>query len=126
MVRVQVMAAAAVVLRRPWAPRVIEEAAGQAARLLAYIESMLAILHAGGFTLELAHHVMHVMGCRLFGFTQDLLEDSAPGRQPRPRVAAGAIAPHLPERRGAGDVGRATRACSATATTTSSSRSAST
>ena len=58
--------------------------AGSAA--IAYIESVLAILRDGGFSLDLAHHALHVLDSRIFGFNQDLFDDS--GRaEPSPDVA---------------------------------------
>lgn len=83
--RKQVMAARRVMLRHPWARRAIEERGTTGPAILAYIESILAILHDGGFSLELAHHTLHVLGSRIFGFSQDLLEDSA---EPSPDQAA--------------------------------------
>ena len=66
-------------LRHPWARRVLEERGTTGPAVLAYIESILAILRDGGFSLDLAHHTLHVLGSRIFGFTQDLFEDSSDG-----------------------------------------------
>jgi hypothetical protein len=41
------------------------------------MERALGILRDGGFSLDLAHHAMHVLGSRIFGFSQDLYDDSA-------------------------------------------------
>jgi AcrR family transcriptional regulator len=75
--RQQVMAARQVMLRHPWAPRVIEERTTVSPTMLAYIESVLAKLARGGFSVDMAHHAIHVMGSRILGFNQDLFEDSA-------------------------------------------------
>ena len=48
----------------------------------------MAILDRGGFSLELAHHVLHVMGSRVLGFTQDPFDDSPDGQPADPAVAA--------------------------------------
>ena len=32
--------------------------------------------HAGGLSIALAHHALHVLGSRVVGFTQDLFEDA--------------------------------------------------
>lgn len=74
--RQQIMAARAVMLRHPWAPRVLEERATAGPAVLGYIDSVLAILRGGGFSIELAHHALHVLGSRILGFNQDLFEDS--------------------------------------------------
>jgi AcrR family transcriptional regulator len=85
--RDQAMAARRVMLRHPWAKRVLEERPKGGPVFLAYIESVLATLQAGGFSIELAHHVLHVMGSRIFGFNQDLLEDKTQS-VPSPEEAA--------------------------------------
>jgi AcrR family transcriptional regulator len=75
--RDQAMAARRVMLRHPWARRVLEDRPKGGPVFLAYVESVLATLRGGGFSIELAHHVLHVMGSRIFGFNQDLFEDKA-------------------------------------------------
>jgi AcrR family transcriptional regulator len=100
-IRAQVMAARRVMLRHPWARRVLEERGTTGPAVLAYIESILAILRDGGFSLDLAHHTMHVLGSRFFGFTQDVFEDSSDGPSSEAdAIAMGAMAatfPHITE-----------------------------
>lgn len=84
--REQSMVARRVMLRHPWARRVLEDRPKGGPVFLAYIESVLATMRDGGFSIELAHHVLHVMGSRIFGFNQDLFEDKAP--PPSPEQAA--------------------------------------
>jgi AcrR family transcriptional regulator len=74
--RGRVMAARAVMLRHPWAPRVIESRATPGPATMRYMESVLAILRDGGFSIDLAHHAMHVLGSRVLGFNQELFDDS--------------------------------------------------
>ena len=76
--RGQILDARAVMLRHPWARRVLEDRGVGGPATLAYIESVLAILRAGGFSVDLAHHALHVLGSRILGFNQDLFEDSTP------------------------------------------------
>ena len=84
--RAQVMAARQVMLRHPWARRVLEERGTGGLASIGYIESVLAILREGRFSLDLAHHALHVLDSRIFGFNQDLFDDS--GRaEPAPDVA---------------------------------------
>ena len=73
------MAARAVMLRHPWARRVFEERGTGGMASIGYIESVLAILRDGGFSVDLAHHALHVLDSRIFGFNQDLFDDSRPG-----------------------------------------------
>jgi AcrR family transcriptional regulator len=83
--RGQIIAARHVMLRHPWAPRLLEERGTGGPPSLAHIESVLSTLFAAGFSIELAHHALHVLGSRIFGFTQDLFDDSPrSGREPRP------------------------------------------
>jgi AcrR family transcriptional regulator len=96
-IRRQVMAARSVMLRHPWARRVLEERGTTGPAVLAYIESILAILRDGGFSLDLAHHTMHVLGSRFFGFTQDVFEDSSDGPSTdADAIAMGAMAATFP------------------------------
>jgi AcrR family transcriptional regulator len=74
--REQLMAARQVMLRHPWARRVLEERGTAGPVMLGYVESVLAILLDGGFSMSLAHHSLHVLGSRIFGFTQDFFDDS--------------------------------------------------
>ena len=84
--RAQVMAARRVMLRHPWARRVFEVRGTGGVAVIGYIESVLAMIRDGGFSLDLAHHALHVLDSRIFGFNQDLFDDS--GRtNPSPDVA---------------------------------------
>ena len=89
--RERVMTARRVMLRHAWAPPVMEERKTVGPAFLAYLEAVMASLRAGGFSIELAHHAIHVLGSRILGFDQDLFEDkgSAP---PEPEAAARAAA----------------------------------
>ena len=91
--RAQAMAARAVMLRHPWARQVLEERGTGGPATLAHIEFALATLHDGGFSIELAHHTLHALGSRIFGFTQDLFEETAPADPPPdPAAVARAMA----------------------------------
>jgi AcrR family transcriptional regulator len=85
--RQRILAARQVMLRHPWAPGVIEERGTMGPAILGYMESVLGILMDGGFSLDLAHHSMHVLGSRVLGFNQDLF-DTADAANPTPEEAA--------------------------------------
>ena len=70
--------------RHPWASRLIESRAVPTPVVLAYLDSMIGMFRAGGFSVDLTHHVMHALGSRMFGFTQELFDDV---RQRGPRRA---------------------------------------
>ena len=86
-VRLRVLSARRMLLRHPWASGIIEARmkarAAPTPAVLAYLDSMIGIFRAGGFSVGLVHHAMHVMGSRLLGFSQELFDD-APGREPDP------------------------------------------
>jgi len=55
---------------------VIESRTNPSPVVLAYIDSMIGMFRAGGFSADLAHHALHTMGSRLYGFTQEVFDDS--------------------------------------------------
>jgi AcrR family transcriptional regulator len=85
--RRKVVAARQVMLRHPWAPRVLEERPALGPAVLGYVDSVLGILLDGGFSLDLAHHALHVMSSRILGFNQDLFDDGGEADQ-TPEAAA--------------------------------------
>jgi len=93
--RAQAMAARAVMLRHPWARRALEDTGTTGPASLSYIESLLATLRDAGFSLDLAHHALHALGSRVFGFSQDLFEE---GDEPGPDdpIMAGALVARFP------------------------------
>lgn len=78
------MAARQVMLRHPWAPAVIVERKQVGPATLRHVDRVLGILHRGGFSVDMAHHALHVMGSRMLGFTQDPFEDSTDSRSEPP------------------------------------------
>ena len=86
--REQILAARAVLKRHRWAPSVIETRRTPGQATMAYFERILAILRDGGFTVDLAHHALHVLGSRVLGFTQELFEDSGRTGKLTPEEAA--------------------------------------
>jgi AcrR family transcriptional regulator len=71
-----VLDARSVLLRHPWAPAIIETRAAPGPATLRQYDTVMGILRDGGFSLELTHHAIHLMGSRLLGFTQDPFDDS--------------------------------------------------
>lgn len=70
--RARILAARAVMLRHPWAPRVLETRTAMSPALMGYYDGVLGIFRAGGFDWDLAHQAMHALGSRALGFTQEL------------------------------------------------------
>jgi len=76
-IRRRVLSARSALLRHPWASRIIESRTNPTPAVLEYMDSMIGIFRAGGFSIDLTHHAMHAMGSRLLGFTQELFDDTA-------------------------------------------------
>ncbi|GGM02185.1 TetR/AcrR family transcriptional regulator [Micromonospora yangpuensis] len=105
-VRGRVLSARQVLLRHPWASLAIESRNMATPAVLAYLDSVVGTLRAGGFSADLTHHVMHAMGSRVLGFSQELFDagrragrsgavDPEPSMALPPEVAA--RFPHLAE-----------------------------
>jgi AcrR family transcriptional regulator len=76
-VRERILSARRALLRHPWASRVMESRTRPTPTVMAYMDSMIAMFTAGGFTIDLTHHVMHAMGSRMMGFSQELFNDQS-------------------------------------------------
>ncbi|HWD42289.1 MAG TPA: TetR/AcrR family transcriptional regulator C-terminal domain-containing protein [Actinomycetota bacterium] len=85
-VRQRILSARRALLRHPWASRVLESRTTPTPLVLGYMDSMLGMFRAGGFSVDLTHHVMHTVGSRIFGFTQELFDD-LPGVDPAMQAA---------------------------------------
>jgi AcrR family transcriptional regulator len=75
-VRQRILSARRALLRHPWASGVIESRTNPTPVLLEYMESIIGMFRAGGFSINLTHHVMHTIGSRVLGFTQEIFNDS--------------------------------------------------
>jgi AcrR family transcriptional regulator len=75
-VRQRILSARRALLRHPWASQVIESRSTPTPAVLAYMDSMIGMFRGGGFSADLTHHVMHAMGSRILGFSQELFVDS--------------------------------------------------
>ncbi|MGN9810021.1 TetR/AcrR family transcriptional regulator [Micromonospora sp. BQ11] len=105
-VRGRILSARQMLRRHPWAPLAIESRNTPTPAVLAYLDSMIGTFRAGGFSVDLTHHVMHAMGSRVLGFSQELFDasrragrsgtgDADPPAAPSPEVAA--RFPHIAE-----------------------------
>jgi AcrR family transcriptional regulator len=75
-IRERILSARRSLQRHPWAPEVIESRTAPSPVMLAYIDSMIGMFRAGGLSADLTHHALHTMGSRLYGFTQEVFDDS--------------------------------------------------
>jgi AcrR family transcriptional regulator len=81
-VRERILSARSALRRHLWASRVMESRTRPTPTVMAYMDSMIAMFTAGGFTIDLTHHVMHAMGSRLMGFSQELFNDQSDEDEP--------------------------------------------
>jgi AcrR family transcriptional regulator len=91
-VRLRVLSARQVLLRHPWARSVIETRTNVTPAVLGYMDGFAGMFLTGGFSVDLTHHVMHAMGSRMWGFTQEVFDDSAGAGNQQAQVPAEARA----------------------------------
>ena len=98
-VRQRVLSARRALQRHPWARQAIESRTNKTPAVLEYMDSFTGMFLAGGFSPDLAHHVMHAIGGRMWGFTQELFGDSAAPAEaaPLPPEAQAAMMAHMAE-----------------------------
>lgn len=75
--RQRILAARRVLLRHPWAPRVLETRTSTSLAVLLYYDGLLKIMRDGGFSYDLIHHALHALGSRALGFSQEMFDPSA-------------------------------------------------
>jgi len=72
--RRRILSAREVLLRHRWAPAVFESRTTISLNLMRYFDGLLGLMRDGGFSYDVAHHAMHALGSRAFGFTQELFD----------------------------------------------------
>jgi AcrR family transcriptional regulator len=85
--RRRILSARRMLQRHPWAARVMESRTDPTPAVIGYIDEMIGVFLAGGFSIELTHHALHAMGSRLLGFTQELFEETPPEADPETEAA---------------------------------------
>jgi AcrR family transcriptional regulator len=75
-IRRRILSARRMLLRHPWAARVIESRTEATPAVIGYFDEMIGLFLAGGFSIEFTHHALHAMGSRLLGFSQELFDDT--------------------------------------------------
>ncbi|WP_207934020.1 TetR/AcrR family transcriptional regulator [Actinomadura sp. KC06] len=93
--RAQILAARDVFLRHRWAPQVLESRSVTSPLVIAYYDHVVGVLRAGGFSYDLAHRALHVLGSRALGFTQELF---SPDGAQAPAEGADAIMDQMADR----------------------------
>lgn len=87
-----VTGARAVVAAHPWARRALETRTERTPTVLGYMERISQCFLGAGFTPDQTHHVMHLLGPRIWGISPELFtpapETAVRERTPHPRRAA--------------------------------------
>ena len=60
----------------PWLRRVLETRQLRTPAVLAHMERLTSAFLAAGFTPDLTHHVMHLLGNRIWGFSPELFNET--------------------------------------------------
>jgi AcrR family transcriptional regulator len=82
--RRRILSARSSLLRHPWASAVFETRTAPTPVVLDYIDSIADTFLAAGFPPDLTHQIMHTLGSRMWGFTQELFP--SPPAPPDPKV----------------------------------------
>jgi AcrR family transcriptional regulator len=94
--RSMILSARGALLRHRWAPALLDSRTDPGPATLRYVDAAIGVLRSGGFSLEVTHHALHVFGSRMFGFSQDLFDDSPEMASEAIEAFAGQIAGTLP------------------------------
>ncbi|WP_441245078.1 TetR/AcrR family transcriptional regulator [Kitasatospora sp. McL0602] len=95
-IRQRVLSARRALLCHPWASRVIESRTSPTAVVLDYMNSVIGTFRAGGLSVDLTHHVMHTLGSRMWGFTQELFPAAPSAEQKAEPAVDAAMAARYP------------------------------
>jgi len=86
-IRQRILSARRALLRHRWASQVIDSRTNTPPVVLDYMNSLIGMFLAGGFAVDLTHHVMHALGSRMWGFTQEVFPSPPPPADPEVRAA---------------------------------------
>jgi AcrR family transcriptional regulator len=81
--------------RHPWAWTAIETRQAPTPAVLDHMEAMIATLR-GGLSALLTHHVMHALGSRVWGFSQEVFSSPPPANPDAALAAAQALGARWP------------------------------
>lgn len=84
-VRARVLAARAELVRHPWLRHAIESRTSRTPAVLSHMDAVTGELIDGGLSVDLAHHVMHALGHRIWGFSPEAFDEPG-GDTPSPEA----------------------------------------
>jgi AcrR family transcriptional regulator len=88
-VRETIAGARSVVTAHAWARRAIETRTLRTPAVLGHMERLTQLFLAAGFSPDLTHHVMHLLGNRIWGFSPELFNESPDQPAPTKRRTSG-------------------------------------
>lgn len=84
-VRTRVLGARDALLAHPWLRPAIETATERTPVILGYMDALVGDLVDGGLSYDLAHHAMHALGHRIWGFSPEAFSTPPSGTAPEPK-----------------------------------------
>ena len=94
-VRARILAARRSLERHSWSRAVLESRSAMTPTMLAYLNALTGLFLDGGLTADLTHHVMHALGNRMWGFSQELFA-ATPSSDPSFKTQKDALPMHFP------------------------------
>jgi len=94
-VRTRILAARRSLGRHSWSRAVLESRSAMTPAMLAYLNALTGLFLDGGLTADLTHHVMHALGNRMWGFSQELFA-ATPSSDPSFASQKDALPMHFP------------------------------
>jgi AcrR family transcriptional regulator len=97
--RDRVLGARALLLAHPWMRPAIESRRTRTPAVLGHMDAVAGELLAGGLTADLAHHAMHALGHRIWGFNPEAFDEGRDARsatEPVDEAAMAAVAARYP------------------------------
>lgn len=86
-VRGRILSARTTIRGHPWVLDAIETRTSAGPAVLSYMDSLMGMLTAGGFSPDLVHNAMHALSTRMWGFTRDVFPTPSLPADPDQRVA---------------------------------------
>jgi AcrR family transcriptional regulator len=77
-VRARILAARRSLGKHSWSRAVLESRSAMTPAMLAYLNALTGLFLDGGLSADLTHHVMHALGNRMWGFSQELFAATPP------------------------------------------------
>jgi AcrR family transcriptional regulator len=76
--RERILAARSTLQRHQWSRAVLESRPAMTPAMLDYLDALTGLFIDGGLSVDLTHHVMHALGNRMWGFSQELFAATPP------------------------------------------------